>query len=68
VKLNEDLMPCFSDVKSHLKQLSDFANEKLGGEAEFFIQQLDETKEYGGFLYAPNFAEALKTLKSVGLK
>jgi hypothetical protein len=61
-------MPDFLTLKARLKQLSDTVNESLRGESEFFIQQLDETKEYQGFLYTPNFAEVSKALKSVNLK
>ena len=68
VKLNEDLMPDFETVKARLKELSAVANEKLGGETNFFIEQIDETKEYCGFLYAKDVKVAIDTFKEIKLK
>jgi hypothetical protein len=63
VKLDDDAMPDFETVKLRLKELSAYTNEKLGSQSEFFITQVDETKEYQGFLYAK---EAKKLVKQFG--
>lgn len=43
-------------------------NENLRGESNFFIQQIDETREYGGFLYAENFSNIAKSFQLLGLQ
>ena len=68
VKLNEDLMPDFQTVKVRLKELVATTHEELGGNTDFFIEQVDETKEYCGFLCAVDVGLAINTFKLIKLK
>jgi hypothetical protein len=63
VKLDEDAMPRFDELKDKLCQLSDFAHEKLAGHHDFFLRQIDSTYEYHGFFYAKNVKNLVKQLK-----
>lgn len=45
-------MPDIAEIKLRLKKLSQYINEKVFGNSEFYILQFDETKEYQGFFYA----------------
>ena len=61
-------MPDFQMVKARLKELSATTHEELGGNTDFFIEQVDETKEYCGFLYAKDIKAAMDTFKEINLK
>ena len=68
MKLNEDLMSDFQTVKARLEELVATTHEELGGNTDFFIEQVDETKEYCGFLYALDVGAAINTFKVIKLK
>jgi hypothetical protein len=61
-------MPDFNTLKQRLKHLSAAAHEHLAGKGEFFFKQIDATEEFGGFLYAKEPKELIKSLKEFGLK
>ena len=61
-------MPDFQTVKARLKELVAITHEELGGNTDFFIEQVDETKEYCGFLCAKDVKAATDTFKEINLK
>jgi len=61
-------MPDFQTVKARLKELSATTHENLSGNVDFFIEQVDETKEYCGFLCAVDVGAAINTFKVIKLK